>query len=58
MTVAAVLVSAAPALPVGATIHPHTMPWKNTRSCVGGGWWRRRELNPRPKMLLAKRLHA
>ena len=21
-------------------------------------WWRRRELNPRPKMLLAKRLHA
>ena len=21
-------------------------------------WWRRRELNPRPKMLLVKRLHA
>jgi uncharacterized membrane protein YoaK (UPF0700 family) len=22
------------------------------------GWWRRRESNPRPKMLLVKRLHA
>ena len=21
-------------------------------------WWRRRELNPRPKMLLVRRLHA
>src|ERR1700690_4073885 len=23
-----------------------------------GNWWRRRESNPRPKMLLVKRLHA
>jgi hypothetical protein len=25
---------------------------------VERAWWRRRELNPRPKMLLVKRLHA
>jgi len=25
---------------------------------VRSKWWRRRELNPRPKMLLVKRLHA
>jgi len=28
--------------------------WKQKRL----GWWRRRESNPRPRMLLAKRLHA
>ena len=27
-------------------------------SAPGLEWWRRRELNPRPKMLLVKRLHA
>jgi len=35
-----------------------TLPLPEKRMKLGEEWWRRRELNPRPKMLLAKRLHA
>ncbi len=31
---------------------------RKIRSGIKQHWWRRRELNPRPKMLLAERLHA
>src|SRR5271168_5585937 len=31
---------------------------KTVRRLFDGEWWRRRESNPRPKMLLVKRLHA